>query len=95
MMPGNTFAYILEVPMKTGKEKKKFKIKSFQKLMEKRLTKAEIDEIDRQVELEVRALLLRGTKPVHTQAPTDTSYLCEMHQRPPQNPSLPIFCTIH
>lgn len=46
---------------KVGKEKKivktkKFETKSFQKLMEKRLTKAEIAEIENQVMLEARAL---------------------------------------
>jgi transcriptional regulator with XRE-family HTH domain len=35
---------------------KKFKTKSFQALMEKRLTKSEIAEIERQVTLEIRAL---------------------------------------
>ena len=38
------------------KETKKFKTKSFQKLMEKRLTKSEIAEIERQAILEARAL---------------------------------------
>ena len=38
------------------KETKIFKTKSFQKLMEKRLTKAEIAEVENQVALEVRAL---------------------------------------
>jgi transcriptional regulator with XRE-family HTH domain len=41
---------------KPGKEKNRMTTKSFQKLMEKRLTKLEITEIENQAMLEARAL---------------------------------------
>jgi hypothetical protein len=48
------------VAIKDDTNIKKFKTKSFQKLMEKRLTKAEIAEIERQAKLE--AAILRSFK---------------------------------